>query len=318
MVVLTAIVGTGIVLLALNFRRKISNSYHLTQTIIVEPDRKFFRDDQLLGFRPQKGEYTISLLIDSTPKPLKFRVTIKRDGYRATQLAPGKSQKHIVAVFGCSFSWGWGIDDDRTFPWLLQKWLKNTQVLNFAGPGYGNVHALLQMPEFLALPGDCKIAVFSYCDFHLPRNVAAPSRLSEFLSIHGIGLMHHPQAFLAADGSLHVRSVPLLPVDKKDPSRDYMLEVSRKIFDRIIEMCRLAGVISILAFQSGPDNDPIVKYCGQIGFHIVDIRVDNLNKKFNKLPYDLHPNEEAHFIYAKRLLKVIENLEQQRHCDAPK
>ena len=64
----------------------------------------------------------------------------------------------------------------------------------------------------------------------------------------------------------------------------------------------------VLAFQTGDESDPIVRYCKERGFTIADISVDNTKPEFNNLPYDIHPNDKAHKVYAEKLIPVIQKL----------
>ncbi|MDR0339173.1 MAG: hypothetical protein LBH65_02725, partial [Desulfovibrio sp.] len=62
-------------------------------------------------------------------------------GWRVTPQHPEAST--AVVVFGCSFAFGEGLEDEQSFPWQLAERLgPGYQVFNFGFPGYGAHHML--------------------------------------------------------------------------------------------------------------------------------------------------------------------------------
>jgi len=84
--------------------------------------------------------------------------------------APGlKSAPPVVIAAGCSFTFGHGLDDEDTWPWLLQEQLPERQVLNAAVMGYGTDQALMAAERQLRLhPAEAVILGFG--DFQIERN----------------------------------------------------------------------------------------------------------------------------------------------------
>ena len=118
------------------------------QNPYVEGGGKAFLKHATLGYTHVPGKMTFTLWDGYT-----FTVTHGPDTLRITR--PADSPKNVSAleeiwVFGCSFTHGWSVNDDETYPWLLDEMLSNYRVVNFGVTGYGTLHSLIQLQENLA------------------------------------------------------------------------------------------------------------------------------------------------------------------------
>ncbi|MCG2660978.1 MAG: hypothetical protein L6437_12125, partial [Kiritimatiellae bacterium] len=188
------IVCCGLIVAAgVSYYYRYHSRLHFTPEITISPNRQFFLDDPILGYRNNPGTYTITITNRQVGKSLAFKVVVDDQGYRTTSPSPKVYEgKPEIWLFGCSYTWGWELNNPETFPWLLQARLVDYKINNYAVAGYGNVHGYLQLKQALDQGRLAIMAVFVYNYFHLPRNVAAPSRLMEFQSVRDIGLLHHP------------------------------------------------------------------------------------------------------------------------------
>ena len=82
-------------------------------------------------------------------------VSTNEQGLRGKNLATPSQKTFRVLCLGDSFTWGWGVNDDSTFPAVMEKFLQthyqqlDIQVLNAGVPGYGTDEEL----EFLKKTG---------------------------------------------------------------------------------------------------------------------------------------------------------------------
>jgi hypothetical protein len=99
-------------------------------------------------------------------------------GERLTSPHPHPGPR-IVAT-GCSFTFGHGITDEDSWPWLLQERLPDDHVVNVAASGYGTDQALLaaqrQVERF---PGEVATVVLGFADFQIERNRCPQSFLEQ-------------------------------------------------------------------------------------------------------------------------------------------
>ena len=91
-----------------------------------------------LGIQLNPGSYKINI-----NKGLAFEARHLDDHSR---FVTGRQQNHTnVLLLGCSFTYGFGVDDDQTFASLLQKDFPEAGIQNAGVPGYGSVQSLMQL-----------------------------------------------------------------------------------------------------------------------------------------------------------------------------
>jgi hypothetical protein len=92
-----------------------------------------------------------------------------QDGHRATAAQPVQGPLLIAA--GCSFTFGLGLDDQDTWPWLLQERLPEYHVINTGTNGYGTDQALMAADRAaLESKEPVPLVVLWFGDFHIERN----------------------------------------------------------------------------------------------------------------------------------------------------
>lgn len=69
-------------------------------------------------------------------------ITIDSDGHRATPDLPGR----ITLFLGCSFTWGYGVDDHESFAWKIGE---SRPVINASGCAYGPTQAYVILKDEL-------------------------------------------------------------------------------------------------------------------------------------------------------------------------
>jgi hypothetical protein len=279
-------------------------------------DKPLARADPVVGYVSVPGVHNI-VLVRGLAR-LSFRATIGSDGYRITGRDPERAGAPELWIFGCSFTWGLGLNDEQTFPWLVQSAMPAVRVRNLGQNGFGNVQALLQL-RHAAERGERlpRLAVVVYNDFDRERNVGAPDYLR---MMNGSGSSFHragvavPVASLEGAGDLHERWEPLFvgaPIDPRVPAPAYQVQVTDAVMDGILDICSRHGIVPILAVQSGLDGDPVVEHARRKGYVIADLWValsERGGKRYRLLPVDGHPNGAANRVWADKLLTVIRAL----------
>ena len=90
-------------------------------------------------------------------------------GQRST--SKRKMMGPAVICTGCSFTFGHGLPDEDTWPWLLQERLPDYQVLNVASMAYGTDQALLAAERQVSRSAvSARVVVLGFCDFQIDRN----------------------------------------------------------------------------------------------------------------------------------------------------
>jgi hypothetical protein len=150
--------------------------------------------DPWLGWRPKPGIQVRSA------RPGSFDVTVSVNAQGLRGRAPAAVEKAAgttrIAIFGCSQTFGSGVEDDETFSALLAASLPGTEVLNFGVHGYGTDQMLLRWElEGRRYSPDLVVLAFAY--YHLDRNVT------------GFRFYAKPRFVLEPDGTLQLAGVPV-------------------------------------------------------------------------------------------------------------
>jgi hypothetical protein len=294
-------------------------------TIEVEPGGKFFQSHPQLGYTHIPGTFNVTLGLTNQsavgpgdPDHLRFTVTHLPNTLRVThpvRPAAADASKPDIWIFGCSFTHGWSVNDDQTYPWLLQERLPEYNVVNYGVSGYGTIHSLLQFREALKTRTP-SVAVLAYASFHDERNTFARSRRKVIVPFNKLGPVVQPYARLDRAGDLryYVSTVvyPEFPLMRhlalahfleiKYDNRESTWLRSHQVSEAlIVEMARLARANGVTFVVANINGTPQLDLPAGENIPIVDIALDPRIPENTNLPFDAHPSAAAHVKYAARL-----------------
>lgn len=170
-------------------------------SIQVDPGGKFFRRHPTLGYTHIPGRFIVTLSsgysFNVTHLPNALRITHPIDSNKEPK------RKEEIWVFGCSYTHGWSISDEETYPWLLQKQFPEYDVINFGMSGYGTIHSLLQFRDALKTKTP-KVAILAYARFHDERNTFSRTRRKEIVPWNKLGPLVQPYARADKGGGIAV------------------------------------------------------------------------------------------------------------------
>ena len=180
----------------------------------VDPGGSLFTTHHTLGYAHSPGRYDVTL-----PSGYTFTITHGEDSLRLTREAdfaslPGSSATGFgdedhrqLWILGCSFTYGWSINDHETFPWLLQEALPDYSVVNFGVSGYGTIHSLRQFNTAIEERPKPSIVVLVYAHFHDMRNTFTRTWRKAVAPWNRMGLLRQPSVRLDESGLLDVSMV---------------------------------------------------------------------------------------------------------------
>ena len=248
---------------------------------VSEPN-PFFVPDEYFGWSVRPGAYNITFNVPSkSPSKYAWRATIFEDGSRPTSHRDLTDNTPEIYIFGDSFVFGWGVNDENTLAWHLQDFFGDSKrVRHFAHGGYSTVQNFLELSRRKDEIGAEDILISGYAPFYHQRNVASPVWL-KLISQSPVGKMlenampRHPRARIDGNGDLTTDYVLVscatssedcyYPKNKEnDP-----VEVTRSLFDEILTLTNAKIVLLVL---DGQDDDPIVTYIRDRGVDVVDVR----------------------------------------------
>lgn len=227
-------------------------------------------------------------------------------------------------MFGDSITYGWSVNDEESYPWLLHEKLPEYRVVNFGVGGYGTVHALIQLRDELSQQRPPQFAIVTYAAWHDPRNTSIRLWRKMLLPASHLGPVHQPYARLTEDGKLEIvndslayREFPLMrysafmhaieeAYNSYEERHARSREITRLLMKEIIDLCKAKAIPVIIAsVTSDPLTTDLLKYCASLGAKTIDISVDLTIRENNNLPFDSHPSAAAHRQYAEKLASFL-------------
>ena len=138
--------------------------------ILNEPDSCILAHPQL-GYSLNDGDYSVTL-----NRGLTYSVH-QQEGRRSTQNSTQLPADTLseMALMGCSFTYGMGVNDHETFAYRVNQHFDSIQVNNYGVPGYGTLQPYLQLKEMIHSGRAPRYVVYCYLDFHNERNALNPA-----------------------------------------------------------------------------------------------------------------------------------------------
>lgn len=285
--------------------------------------------DSFLGFSLRPGKYQVQI-----NEGLKYVATHDSNGRRELGMPPGSSGPKI-AFFGCSYTYGMGVNDNETFAALTQQAFPDASVYNYAVPGYGNVQGLLQLSHLFGKEEAPNHVVFCYADFHDHRNAMSPYykrdlRLGFLNSSENQALNMQQSRFpyaRTAESMFYIRhsswaeesfyqkmrtysasvNETLNFIERVGTERLELPDISLAVMQRAQKMCKANGMeFYVVGLTTNASTRNMLHKLDSLGITTADISVNLQDAAYNNLPHDSHPNAKAHKEMAKRLIPLLE------------
>jgi hypothetical protein len=129
---------------------------------------RFMLDDNLLGYAPKKDSRVTVRTYYSGKLAYQAVYTITKNGLRVTPPHRQGALRGCIIFFGDSFTFGNGLNDDKTYPYRIGNMLgAGYATYNFAFSGYGP-HQMLAELQAKRVEGiiDCRPTQFFYLFIH--------------------------------------------------------------------------------------------------------------------------------------------------------
>tara|TARA_B100000959_G_scaffold279359_1_gene339378 strand:+ start:3566 stop:4558 length:993 start_codon:yes stop_codon:yes gene_type:complete len=281
-------------------------------TYIPSKNQKMFDFDQNIGWKSKEGVYDI---IASEEYKIKKVLTVLNNGNRYSGEGSGDQQ---IIIVGGSFTQGWGVNDNETFSYKLQKKLKNFNVKNYGQSGYSGVQSYLLLKELLQESKNPRLVIYAFIDHHEYRNVARGEWLEMLLKYSKTGhanspkvpfatlnkknelVFHEPSGYLQLPLREQLSFVPIIEktimkhTAKK--RKKQQKEVARQVF---LEMKNISKEFNSKFLMVNLKSN-IIEYESFFKKNNISFVDCNLSLTENYLiKGDYHPNNKAHTIYSK-------------------
>lgn len=291
--------------------------------IRVEPGGKLYGRHGKFGYIPIQGTFRIVLYDE-----IQFKVTHLETGQRITRPLleyKNNDMRPEIWIFGCSYTYGWAVNDDENFPWYVQQSLPEFDVRNYGVSGYGDLHSLLQFGEDASLEQAPAIAVLAYASFHDSRNTFLRSKRKMVAAYNKLGPVTMPYARLVDKGELKIlmdsvafwepplmrQSALVYLIERKYNEWEELRNESHAVSEAIVlELAKRAAHVGTDLIVAGINNAPrsldMLHFASRNGIHSVNISVDlSAGKSGSFQTPEGHPNALAHKHFAQMLVEYL-------------
>ncbi|MGC1863645.1 MAG: hypothetical protein WA733_21620 [Methylocystis sp.] len=255
--------------------------------------------------------------------PVKVTINDDESRWTGSQYDPSKPS---IYIFGDSWVFGTGVNDEQTFSYHLQMARQKYNVRLFAVGGQGLSYAYLRFEQMKAHIRPDDIIIIGYADWYDIRNVAAPSRLREYQkylieyqkqngnSAKPPDFAKVPKAEIGDDGALKFSLVAedycRVVADyckQSDPTQSYMTMISARLLNTIA--AETDAKVYLLHID-GQKANPIFKV---IDPKIVRISALLLSEDLGYLAlardtveyFDPHPGPYWHYAISRKLISEV-------------
>jgi len=252
-------------------------------------------------------------VISSKWERLRVKETIQPDGSRWTGDCEPSSSANVY-IFGGSSVYGFGVNDEQTFAFLLQQARKDMCVKLFAVDGYGVTQSFIQFHKLLAQLKPNDIVLLGYEDHFDVRNVAAPSYLRQIRNWRGWrGVAPErvmlPKADLDDQGAIRISYVQENCdenggyCDRNDPAKDEMSRITAALINRIAET---SSAPVYLLHLDGSKKNALFGLLSESVHRISALEEDfDYVSKDDVLGFDAHPGPYWHYAISRKLIKTL-------------
>lgn len=261
------------------------------------------------------------------PEREELVVTIGDDLGRATA-APGAPRGDQRVVFiGCSFTFGWAVQDDETFVWKVQEALPEIDALNLGTGGYGSLQSLLRIERYFELAEGPlpALVVYGLIGGHGNRDVAEYS-WQRMMSMEGSHVVPVPRATVDDEGRLvrlGTQAYPVWPLgthsafvawaaDRYARARARGREeeaqfVHAAVVREMHEVVEAAGsrLLVVLLELSDERTEFFGGQFEAAGIDVVSCRDARSGRPEYRVPVDGHPNPALHAIWAECIAPAV-------------
>lgn len=299
--------------------------YREDYSIHTEPKNAFVGNPEL-GIQLNQGSYHVTIN-DS----VQFRATHLPGNHR---WVPGSqsAENPEVLLLGCSFTYGYGVNDQESFAALLQQEFPEVSLRNEGVVGYGTVQSLLQLRE--AIQKDrLKAVLLNFSSFHLMRNGLSPiyranlkvgyensSKEVESLMAQsrfpyvkdcGLEIYHQPWETMYSNWKWRDWSAIVnwrqLADDRKKREHIDELALAACLINEMRALCDSKGIaFGVVSLDETKETLSLEEKLEETEW--MHVGFDFTDPAYTNLPYDSHPSAEGHRYIARHISPFLKQL----------
>ena len=288
------------------------------------PDYPYIADNEL-GIRLNEGVYTITL-----NDAVQFKATHQNNGERKVP-GYGLNDGPEVLFLGCSYTYGYGVNDNESFPALIQENHSDWNIRNAAVVGYGTTQHLIQLRERIKKnPPECVILALS--SVHLIRTVLSQRYRSNlkigfkrssakvdnrmkgarfpYMNRCGkIAYQNWETMYSEIPGRYWLATANFLQIqsDNSQDAKCNPVEITSCIINEMAQLCDEKNVaFGVICLDTDHKTAKIEQKVKSVPWKNVGFSFKS--KKYTHLPHDSHPNRKGHDKIASTVDPFIQSL----------
>ncbi|NOQ72969.1 MAG: hypothetical protein GQ574_13250 [Crocinitomix sp.] len=309
-------------LLILGYRRYQTVDYQVD----MQPEYAYLADDSL-GIALKPGDFSITL-----NNVVHFDATHTNESMRYTPRMASDSIQKNISFLGCSFTYGYGVNDNETFVAELQQENPQWFLQNQGVIGYGTVQSLLQLQTIID-QGETEAVLLNFSSFHFMRNslsqtyrknlklgyahsskpVDSIMSISNFPYINSCNCapqfanwseMHENWA--GREYFASINWIQTLSEQYKDSKLDEVA-LTTCLFEKMHKMCKEANIsFGIVCLDATAETEALHANLPTMPWLDVNFDFEDSTKTF--IPHDSHPNAAGHHLIADKIAPFLTNL----------
>lgn len=141
-------------------------------TLIDENPAVALLQDEWVGYKPIPNHQMIHKVRGDDEIIISATSTIDGFGRRVTPGADLDQRKKFILFFGCSYTFGWGVNDDETLPYFVQELAPDYHAYNYGVNGYGTQQVLAKLETNTVrseVTENKGIFIYTFIDDHVNR-----------------------------------------------------------------------------------------------------------------------------------------------------
>lgn len=300
--------------------------YHNTDYQVVSSPENPYIADSDLGIQLNKGTFQFTL-----NKAVKFSATHQENGQRFIPRSEINQNENVVFL-GCSYTYGYGVNDGESYPALAQEKHPEWNVENTAVVGYGTAQHLLQLRDLLKNESP-KCVVLGLSSVHFIRTVLSEkyranlrigyrrsssdvddrmdgARFPYFDDCSG-KVKHSDWKNLYAElpgryWSATINFVQGIVERQRETTCD-PVAITACIIQEMHDLCEAKNIpFGVICLDTSKETKALEKQLETVAWKNVGFSFKK--KKYTHLPHDSHPNAAGHKKIAESVIPFIEKL----------
>ncbi|OGV55842.1 MAG: hypothetical protein A2017_07515 [Lentisphaerae bacterium GWF2_44_16] len=281
-----------------------------------------YSSDWELGWK-MRGNLDLKIRLDDCcdKDAPEWKLTTDSQGNRMIPDGNGSARK--IYTMGCSFTYGFGVDDPKTYPAVLQRLLgKEFQVINLSGCAYSTYQNLLKLEKLLEGDSQPELIIYGFHSNILERSIFNLERaqvhkgfkMPSCVSKKGrlIRRKPHPYWIFPLSGRSVLFSKAELHYNRffSGPQDDSTKMTTEMHLLLLMNQRCAKKRIRFFVYELSCSNRLTGEWRGEMMksgllWSSSGLDIEKIPERWNLLPYDRHPNSGAHEHWAKQLNGLI-------------